>query len=231
MEIKKTTDLELYDVDISGIIIVLTSNFHTTAEMKEHLGLPIYYRINKFIHFDDFDADTIYSITRNEIELRKVLDTPDELKDAANIYYKCINLNGIKSLKSPSLKYGLYHMHLFETFTERRERLKTEIEKLKEKLKNYKGDKIDINKEMIRLDDISSKLETLGKEAKELFDFDLTYLGKVAKKYDTIKDDTVKSIYVNSSEEVIFSRIKYYINFEKYFLIYNEIIKQLLSFL
>ena len=60
-----------YDVDISGIIIVLTSNFHTTAEMKEHLGLPIYYRINKFIHFDDFDADTIYSITRNEIELRK----------------------------------------------------------------------------------------------------------------------------------------------------------------
>ncbi len=25
----------------------------------------------------------------NEIELRKVLDTPDELKDVANIYYKC----------------------------------------------------------------------------------------------------------------------------------------------
>ena len=155
----------------------------------------------------------------NEIELRKVLDTPDELKDAANIYYKCINLNGIKSLKSPSLKYGLYHMHLFETFTKRRERLKAEIEKLKEKLKNYKGDKIDINKEMIRLNDISSKLETFGKEAKELFDIDLTYLGKVAKKYDTIKDDTIKSIYVNSSEEVVISRIKYYISYEKYFLI------------
>ena len=155
----------------------------------------------------------------NEIELRKVLDTHDELKDVANIYYKCINLNGIKSLKSPSLKYGLYHMHLFETFTKRRERLKAEIEKLKEKLKNYKGDKIDINKEMIRLDDISSKLEILGKEAKEFYDFELTYLGKVAKKYDTIKDDTIKSIYVNSSEEVVISRIKYYINYEKYFLI------------
>ena len=167
----------------------------------------------------------------NGIELSKVLDTPDELKDAANIYYKCINLNGIKSLKSPSLKYGLYHMHLFETFTKRRERLKAEIEKLKEKLKNYKGDKIDINKEMIRLDDISSKLEILGKEAKEFYDFDLTYLGKVAKKYDTIKDDTIKSIYVNSSEEVVISRIKYYINYEKYFLIYSDIIKQLLSFL
>ena len=167
----------------------------------------------------------------NEIELRKVLDTPDELKDAANIYYKCINLNGIKSLKSPSLKYGLYHMHLFETFTKRRERLKAEIEKLKEKLKNYKGDKIDINKEMIRLDDISSKLETFGKEAKESFDFYCKYLGKTAKKYDTIIDEKVKNIYINSSEEVIFSRIKYFLNCEKYFLIVNDIIKQLLSFL
>ena len=46
-----------------------------------------------------------------------------------------------------------------------------------------------------------------------------------------IIDDTVKSVYINSSEEVIFSRIKYYIKCEKYFLIYNEIIKQLLSFL
>ena len=167
----------------------------------------------------------------NEIALMKVLDIPDELKDVANIYKNCINLNGIKLLKSPSLKYGLYYLHLFEAFTKRRERLKTEIEKLKEKLKNYKGDKIDINKEMIRLDDISSKLETFGKEAKELFDFDLTYLGKVAKKYDTIKDDTVKSIYVNSSEEVIISRIKYYISCEKHFLVINDIIKQLLSFL
>ena len=167
----------------------------------------------------------------NEIALMKVLDIPDELKDAANIYKNCINLNGIKLLKSPSLKYGLYYLNLFEVFTERRERLKTEIEKLKEKLKNYKGDKIDINKEMIRLDDISSKLEVFGKEAKELFDFDLTYLGKVAKKYDTIKDDTVKSIYVNSSEEVVISRIKYYISCEKHFLVINDIIKQLLSFL
>ena len=151
---------------------------------------------------------------------------PDELKDAANTYYKCINLNGIESLK-----YSLYNWHLFEAFNIRRERLKTEIEKLKERLKNYKGNKLDINKEMIKLDDISSKLETFGKESNETFDFYCKYLGKLAKKYDTIIDDTVKSVYVNSSEEVIFSRIKYYINCEKYFLIYNDIIKQLLSFL
>ena len=167
----------------------------------------------------------------NGIELRKVLDTHDELKDVANIYYKCINLNGIESLKSPSLKYSLYNLHLFEAFKIRNERLKTEIGKLKERLKNYKGNKLDINKEMIRLDEISSKLETFGKESKESFDFYCKYLGKTAKKYDTIIDEKVKNIYINSSEEVIFSRIKYYINCEKYFLIYNEIIKQLLSFL
>ena len=89
------------------------------------------------------------------------------MKDAANIYYNCINLNGIETLKSPSLKYSLYSLHLFEAFKIRNERLKTEIEKLKERLKTYKGDKLDINKEMIRLDDISSKLETFGKESKE----------------------------------------------------------------
>ena len=55
---------------------------------------------------------------------------------------------------------------------------------------------------MIRLDDISSKLETFCKEAKESFDFHCKYLGKIAKKYDTRIDDTVKSIYVNSSEEL-----------------------------
>ena len=163
----------------------------------------------------------------NEIELNKVLDTPDELKDVANIYYKCINLNGIESLKSPSLKYSLYNLHLFEAFKIRNERLKTEIEKLKERLKNYKGNKLDINKEMIRLDEISSKSETFGKEAKESFDFYCKYLGKTAKKYDTIIDEKVKNIYINSSEEVIFSRIKYYINCEKYFLIVNDSINQL----
>ena len=39
--------------------------------MKKNLGLPIYYRIDKFIHFDDFSCDTIHSIVLNEILSRK----------------------------------------------------------------------------------------------------------------------------------------------------------------
>ncbi|MCD7799364.1 MAG: AAA family ATPase [Akkermansiaceae bacterium] len=60
-----------YDVDVSGIVIILTSNYQTEDEMKKQLGLPIFYRIDKMIHFDDFNCDTIYAIVRHEIDLRK----------------------------------------------------------------------------------------------------------------------------------------------------------------
>lgn len=60
-----------YDADVSGIVIVLTSNYQTEEEMKKQLGLPIFYRIDKFIHFDDFSCDTIYTIVQHEILARK----------------------------------------------------------------------------------------------------------------------------------------------------------------
>lgn len=60
-----------YDADVSGIVIVLTSNYQTEEEMKKQLGLPIFYRIDKLIHFDDFSCDTIYKIVQNEILARK----------------------------------------------------------------------------------------------------------------------------------------------------------------
>ena len=59
-----------YDVDISGSIIILTSNFQSEDEMKQHLGMPIFYRIDKMIKFEDFSAQTIYNITMKEITAR-----------------------------------------------------------------------------------------------------------------------------------------------------------------
>lgn len=56
-----------YEVDVSGLLIVLTSNFSNQGEIKKELGLPIYYRIDKFIHFEDFTTQTIYDITIQEI--------------------------------------------------------------------------------------------------------------------------------------------------------------------
>ena len=60
-----------YDVDVSGAIIVLTSNYQSEDEIKKNLGLPVYYRIDKFIHFEDFSTETIYRIVMNEIDSRK----------------------------------------------------------------------------------------------------------------------------------------------------------------
>lgn len=65
-----------YDANTSGIVIVLTSNFQSEEEMKKRLGLPIFYRIDKMIHFEDFGCDTIYAIVRNEISARE-----EEYKD------------------------------------------------------------------------------------------------------------------------------------------------------
>ncbi len=56
-----------YELDISGLLIVLTSNYSNLNEMKDRLGLPIFYRIDKFVHFNDFNEKTIYDITMSEI--------------------------------------------------------------------------------------------------------------------------------------------------------------------
>ncbi len=59
-----------YEVDISGLLIVLTSNYVNMEDMKKELGLPIYYRIDRFLHFENFTAATIHDITLHEIDSR-----------------------------------------------------------------------------------------------------------------------------------------------------------------
>ncbi len=58
-----------YELDISGLLIILTANYRNLNEMKKHLGLPIFYRINKFIHFNNFSKEAIYDITMREIKM------------------------------------------------------------------------------------------------------------------------------------------------------------------
>lgn len=58
----------VYEADVSGALIILTSNYANEDEMKERLGLPIFYRIDKFVHFEDFDSETIHKIVRKELD-------------------------------------------------------------------------------------------------------------------------------------------------------------------
>lgn len=61
-----------YEVDISGLVIILTSNYKSEAEMRKRVGLPIFYRIDKFIKFEEFNHETINRITLEEIESHKL---------------------------------------------------------------------------------------------------------------------------------------------------------------
>lgn len=70
-----------YTVDISGLLIFLTSNYTSLEEMKTHLGLPIFYRIDKFVHFKDFDTKTILDVTAREI-LNHVEDSKGTLNES-----------------------------------------------------------------------------------------------------------------------------------------------------
>ena len=92
-----------YEVDISGTIIILTSNFSSKDEMKKYLGLPIYYRIDKFIHFEDFMDDSIYKITMNEINLRK--NEYQSEFTAEQIYAEVSSLINITGENARTIKY------------------------------------------------------------------------------------------------------------------------------
>jgi len=71
--------------------------------MKKNLGLPIYYRIDKFIHFEDFMSDSIYKITMNEINMRKkeyqAEYSPEE------VYAEVSPLINIKGENARTIKY------------------------------------------------------------------------------------------------------------------------------
>ena len=58
----------VYEADVSGALIILTSNYSNEDEVKERLGLPIFYRIDKFVHFEDFDSETIHKIVCKELD-------------------------------------------------------------------------------------------------------------------------------------------------------------------
>ena len=77
----------------------------------------------------------------DKIELGKVLNTYEELHEAALIYENCINLDDLEYLVSPLLKYALYNFNLLEAFKDRLKSISTDIENLKKNLKICKREK------------------------------------------------------------------------------------------
>ena len=60
--------------------------------MKDKFRLPIYYCIDKFVHFEDFLPKTVYEITMNEIR-GKVSEGPEKL-----------SVDGLYKMVSPTIQ-------------------------------------------------------------------------------------------------------------------------------
>ena len=113
-----------YQVDISGLIVFLTSNYHNMEEMKKHLGFPIFYRIDKFIHFDDFTTSTILTVT--EMEISHYVDGSDGLLSAEDIYTRVspkINVNGENARTIKNKVQQVVEQILFENAMMQREEI------------------------------------------------------------------------------------------------------------
>ena len=68
------------------------------------------------------------------------------------------------------------------------------------------------------------------KRAKNSYDFYRKYLTNLAKKADTLNDDTAKKVYIQSSEEVIKIEINIYLNYEKSLILIKERINYLKTY-
>ena len=68
-----------------------------------NLGLPIYYRIDKFIPFDDFSIDTIHTIVQKEIFDRK--EEYEGLYTAEQIYASVCSEIKMKMREQLNIKY------------------------------------------------------------------------------------------------------------------------------
>ena len=149
----------------------------------------------------------------------------EELREAEDLYRSCLFVTEeeLKLLEHPSLKYAMYSINIYETFQTRIETMITTIKEMKEKLNN----ELDTTKEIEKLDEFINKLNIFKKESKDFFFYYKDYLGRAAKKADTINNDIAKNVYVKTSEEIINMQIKYNIRCEKSLIIFKDYINNL----
>ena len=96
-------------------------------------------------------------------------------------------------------------------------------------MSNKNKNNADIIKEIEQLNEIKAKLSTFEKEANEKYKLNMVYLVNLAKRSDRLKNPDADRVYVNASEDIIQSIINYYTNYEKYFILFNDIINNLIK--
>ena len=165
------------------------------------------------------------------MENRMIIDNKlEELKEREEIYCQCLNLDDFGHLTYPSLKYTVFNMKISKEFKNKITQMKNDINELKDKLNKYKGNRIDSREEIKKLDNIDGELTALLTKDNEDEEFYETYLIRIAKRADTLKNEVAKNVYISSSEQILKFRIEYFLKCEKKFLIFNDLIQQLKYF-
>ena len=151
----------------------------------------------------------------------KITNSYEELKEAEEIYNKHLLASNekIKIVKYPSLKYAVCSWQLFEAFKERISQIKSNINEIKEKIKEFEGNN---KKEIEKLDENMNKLVSFEKEAKDGYEYYKQYLVTLAKKSDDLGDETAKNVYIKTSDDIIKSQIGFYMKCEKIFVVFKD---------
>ena len=163
--------------------------------------------------------------TKNE----KNFEKPEVLIEAEQEYNKCLTIENNGNIQFPSLKYAFYNLNLKNAFLKKIKIIQTDIEKVQESLSNKNKNNADIIKEIEQLNEIKAKLSTFEKEANEKYKLNMVYLVNLAKRSDRLKNPDADRVYANASEDIIQSIINYYTNYEKYFILFNDIINNLIK--
>ena len=97
--------------------------------------------------------------------------------------------------------------------------LDSKLQKLKQKIEDYNGDKFDeieIKKKKKIIDEMITELNNIKKESKEKYDYSQNLLEELKNDYKKNKENKeAKTIFGNVSRDILESTYKFYIKCEK----------------
>lgn len=87
-----------YNVELYNSIIICTSNYQSEAEIRKHLGDPIFFRFDKFIKFEDLSEDSLKRIIEMLIDKKYKSLSKVEKKNVDRDYIKAQLFKNVSKL-------------------------------------------------------------------------------------------------------------------------------------
>ena len=154
--------------------------------------------------------------------MEKPINYSDKLDEIKNRYDCKILLDFPGEFKYDDL---LNYIYFENTMTKLG--LDSKLQKLRQKMENYNGDKFDeIKNKKKMIDEMITELNNIKKESKEKYDFSQNLLDELKNDYEKKKENKeAKIIFENVSRDIVESTYKFYIQCEKKLIIIVDNIK------